>query len=407
MGHLLGIRIQRYKALHDVVLGKPEHDRTKDDLPPMACLIGPNGSGKSTLLDAFGFLADCLAENVEAACDKPHRGGFETLRTRGSSGPIAFDLYYREDPKSRPISYSIGIELKQGIPVVAWEEIRQRRLGQKRGRPFPFVKLAHGKGEAWSGQSTKNEEGSERVEVTLDDPRKLALTSIGNIKDHPRLNKLRAFIEGWYLSYFLPDAARAIPVAGAQKHLNRSGDNLANVVQHMERQNGGEAFARILKDIARRIPGIQSIRSQKSADGRLLLAFNEKGFKEPHFAANVSDGTLKMFAYLILLNDPEPRPFIGIEEPENGLYHRLLNRLAHEFKRHAANGEINVLVTTHSPYFVDALAPEEVWLMQRNEQGYAEVQRAADIPTIRELVDEGMPLGSLWYSNHLNDRVSP
>lgn len=405
MGQLLGIRIQRYKALNDVVLGKFEHDRATADLPPLTCLIGPNGSGKSTVLDAFGFLADCLAENVEAACDKAHRGGFETLRTRGSTDPISFDLYYREDPKSRPISYSLGIELKDGIPVVAWEEIRQRRLGQKHGQPFPFVKLNRGKGEAWSGQSTSAEEGNERVEVTLDDPRKLALTSIGNIKDHPRLNKLRAFIEGWYLSYFLPDAARTLPVAGAQKHLDRTAGNLANVVQYMERQHKDD-FARILKDIARRIPGIQSIRSEKSADGRLLLAFNERGFKDPHYAINMSDGTLKMFAYLLLLNDPEPRPFIGIEEPENGLYHRLLGRLAQEFKKHAAAGGTNVLVTTHSPYFVDALEPEQVWLIQRNEKGHAEVVRAADIPTITDLVKERIPLGSLWYSNHFDDRVA-
>ncbi len=39
MGHLLGIRIQRYKALYDVTLGKFEHDKTKEDLPPLTCLL--------------------------------------------------------------------------------------------------------------------------------------------------------------------------------------------------------------------------------------------------------------------------------------------------------------------------------------------------------------------------------
>jgi predicted ATPase len=406
MSQLLGIRIQRYKALRDVVLGKHEYDQGKADLPRLSCLIGPNGSGKSTLLDAFGFLADCLTENVEAACDKPHRGGFENLRTQGQSGPLAFDLYYRENPQSRPISYSLGIDLKEGVPVVAWEELRQRRLGQKHGRPFPFVRLDYGSGDAWSGESTKETEGNDRVAVRLDDPRRLGITTLGQLKDHPRILGLRSFIEGWYLSYFVPDAARTLPVAGAQMHLNRTGDNLANVVQYMERQHP-RAFDGILRDIAKRIPGIQRIRSQKSADGRLLLAFDEQGFKAPHFAASMSDGTLKMFAYLLLLSDPAPRPFIGIEEPENGLYHRLLSRLAGEFKSHAVERGTNVLLTTHSPYLVDELQPEQVWLIQRDEAGFAGLQRAADIPTIRELVAEGLPLGSLWYSNHFGDRVLP
>ncbi len=404
MGHLLGIRIRNYKALGDVVLGKYEHDKDDADLPPMTCLIGPNGSGKSTLLDAFGFLSDCLTENVEAACDKPHRGGFDSLRTQGETEPIEFDLYYREDAKSRPISYSVAIDVKDGVPVVTREELRQRRLGQKHGRPYPFVKLTNGAGTAWSGESTKAAEGNQSVSVSLDDPRRLGITTLGQLREHPRMLGLRAFIEGWYLSYFLPDAARTLPVAGAQKHLNRTGDNLANVVQYMERQHG-DHFKVILSKIAKRIPGIRSIKHEKSRDGRLLLAFNEQGFKDPFYAANMSDGTLKMFAYLLLADDPEPYPFIGIEEPENGLYHKLLGQLAGELQAHATERGTNVLVTTHSPYFVDALSPDQVWLIQRNAHGRSEFTRAADIPHVRDLVNEGLTLGGLWYSNHLHEQV--
>jgi len=404
MGHLLGIRIQRYKALRDVVLGRHEYGSPSDPLPSLACLIGPNGSGKSTLLDAFGFLADCLLENVEAACDKPQRGGFQRLRTTGTRDPMAFDLYYQEEEGSRPITYSLGIDEDGGVPVAAWEVLRQGR--QTVGRPWKFVDIAKGRGIAWSGEATATKEGNKRVGVQLEDRRKLAITTLGQLKDHPRVAKLRAFIEGWFLSYFLPDAARSLPMAGAQKHLDRTGENLANVVQYMERQDPA-AFSGILGKIARRIPGIRGIRTAKSADGRLLPEFNEQGFKDPHFAADMSDGTLKMFTYLLLLADPEPRPFIGIEEPENGLYHRLVERLAGEFKTHAAERGTNVLVTTHSPYFVDALLPEQVWLIQRDDTGFANLQRAADIRGVKDLVEERLPLGSLWYGNHLGERVSP
>jgi predicted ATPase len=405
MAHILGLRIQRYKALGDVILGKHKYDDQVEELPSFSCLIGPNGSGKSTILDAFGFLADCLAENVEAACDKPHRGGFHKLRTQGETGPIQFDIYYREHKNARPISYTLSIDERGGIPYVASEMLRQRRKGQKHGRPFPFLKLEDGQGQVWAGDKTEDEEGAEQVPVELDDPSRLAITTLGQLKNHPRIVGFRSYIENWYLSYFVPDAARTMPPVGAQKHLNRTGDNIGNVVQYMERTEGSR-FKEILKKISKRIPGILSINSKKSEDGRLLLAFNETGYKDPFYAQSMSDGTLKMFAYLLLLEDPEPRPFIGIEEPENGLYHKLVEHLATELKAHAKERDTNVLVTTHSPYFVDALTPEQVWLIQRNDKGRSELRRAADMPTIKELVAEGIPLGSLWYSNHFHERVS-
>ncbi len=405
MAHILGVRIQRFKALADVTLGKDKYDDQVGELPPFGCLIGPNGSGKSTVLDAFGFLADCLAENVEAACDKPHRGGFHKLRTQGETGPIQFDIYYREHRNARPISYTLAIDEREGVPYVASEMLRQRRKGQKHGRPFPFLRLDNGEGQVWAGDKTEDEEGAEQVSVALDDPGRLAITTLGQLKNHPRIVGFRSYIENWYLSYFVPDAARTMPPVGAQKHLNRTGDNIGNVVQYMERTQGAR-FEAILSKIGKRIPGVRSVRHKKSLDGRLLLEFNEQGYSDPFYAQSMSDGTLKMFAYLLLLEDPDPRPFIGIEEPENGLYHKLVERLASELKNHAEERDTNVLVTTHSPYFVDALSPEQVWLIQRNDKGRSELRRAADMPTIKELVAEGIPLGSLWYSNHFHERVS-
>lgn len=404
MAQLLGLKIQNYKSLAEVTLGQVGYGQG-DPLPSLSCFIGPNGCGKSTLLDAFGFMADALREGVESACDKPQRGGFARLRTQGRHEPIRFLLYYRESPQARPITYSFAVEEKKGVPVVVEETLRQRRRGKKHGQPFPFLKLEYGQGRAWSGESTEDEEGATSVEVKLDDIGRLGITTLGQLKEHPRIVGLRSYIEGWYLSYFLPDAARRLPPAGAQKHLDRTGENLGNVVQYMERSHR-ERFATILQRIARRIPGIRSIRHERSSDGRLLLCFNEEGYDDPFFQQSMSDGTLKMFAYMLLLEDPEPLPFIGIEEPENGLYHKLLEDLARELVRYSAEsqGKTQLLITTHSPYFVDALEPDQVWLMEKDEKGFTKVKRTADMPVIKVMKEEGIPLGSLWYSNHLEER---
>jgi predicted ATPase len=407
MPQLLGIRIGNYKSLKNVILGQIGYGQGAP-LPALSCFIGPNGCGKSSLLDAFGFLSDCLKEGVEAACDKSQRGGFSRLVTQGCSEPMQFDLYYRESLSARPITYNFEIAESKGVPVVLREHLRQRRKGQKHGKPFTFLRLERGKGVVWAGEKTEDEEGATQQEISLEDSDRLGITTLGQLSEHPRIVGLRAYIESWYLSYFVPDAARHLPPAGAQKHLDRTGENLGNVVQYLER-NHRTRFETILDRIRKRIPGIERIETERSQDGRLLLKFNERGYQDPFFQQSMSDGTLKMFAYLLLLEDPEPPAFIGIEEPENGLYHRLVEQVSREFRRYAerSKGRIQALVTTHSPQFVDALSPEQVWLMEKDENGFTQVKRTADMPLITALDEEGIPLGSLWYSNHLEERFEP
>ena len=158
--------------------------------------------------------------------------------------------------------------------------------------------------------------------------------------------------------------------------------------------------------MATSIPGIKDIKTEKSLDGRLLIKFDEQGYKDPFFQQSMSDGTLKMLAYAILLNDPEPRPFLGIEEPENGLYVQLVESLARQLRKAAegTSSDLQVLVTTHSPYFVDALSPEQVWLMKKGDDGLTSVQRVADLPRIKQMFEESIPLGALWYSNEFDER---
>ena len=248
------------------------------------------------------------------------------------------------------------------------------------------------------------EESPETETIELEDQRKLGIATLGALKQHPRIAAFRRFIEGWYLSYFTPAAARSLPMAGPQRHLNIQGDNLGNVVQFMEREHTPR-FQDMLEKIAHRIPGIDRIDTERTNDDRLLLRFNDKGFEDAFYAQQVSDGTLKVFAYLLLLEDPDPPPFLCIEEPENGLYHKLLEILADEFRAHASGrGGSQVFVTTHQPYFVDSLKPEEVWILEKGEDGFSTISRASDEPIVTSMVEEGLPLGGLWYSDYLDAR---
>jgi len=429
MAKIEGIRIANYRVLKRLTLGRLWNTQHAKPLTPLTAVIGKNGAGKSSLFDAFGFLADCLKLGVEEACDQRGRGGLQRIRSQGSEGPIEFEIYYREESKARPITYELAIDQDDsGRPYVSRERLRQRRKGQKHGRPFSFLIMNDGKGVAWTGEAqgaqlderqegqseldwlvdflskdVSDEESAETERVELEDRRKLGIATLGALKQHPRISDFRRFVEGWYLSYFTPDAARSLPLAGPQKHLNVHGDNLGNVVQFLEREHP-DRFAGILERVSKRIPGIHRIDTERSPDGRLLLRFNDRGFGDPFYAQQMSDGTLKVFAYLIMLEDPQPPPFICIEEPENGLYHKLLEILAEELREHAT-GRKNapqIFVTTHQPYFVDALKPEETWILEKQPDGFPTIARASDDEIVRAMVEEGLPLGGLWYSDYLD-----
>ncbi len=430
MAKIEGFRIRNFKVLKDVTIGKLWSLQQAEQLAALTVVIGKNGSGKSTLFDAFGFLADCLKSGVEEACDLRGRGGFDRILSQGQNQTIEFEVYYREHGNARPITYELSIGLdRSGRPYVQKERLRQRRRGQSHGRPFSFLILNEGKGVVWKGETegrqidedkeqldlfglmdsikkgVDEEESRETEVVELEDKRKLGIATLGSLKQHPRISAFRQFIEGWFLSYFAPDAARSLPLAGAQKHLNIHGDNLGNVVQFMEREHP-KRFKSILERIAQKIPGVDGIDTAKTADGRLLLRFNDKGFKDPFYAQQMSDGTLKVFAYLLLMEDPSPPPFLCIEEPENGLYHKLLESLAKEFRSHATGkkGGSQVFITTHQPYFVDAMEPMEVWVLEKHEDGFSSIRRASSDSIVKNMVEEGLPLGGLWYSDYLDAR---
>lgn len=401
MAILEGIQIKNFRSLKDVTLGKTIYEGKNPELPRLIAIIGANGTGKSSLLDALSFLGDCLREGVEAACDKPHRGGLERLRTQGVNEPIEFEVRYRENKKSRPINYTLHIGLdEQGRAQVVHERLRQRREGQSSGQPHSFVDISNGEGVAWAGESTKTGEGKKRVPIKMKDRQVLAISTYGTLADHPRISRFREFLSRWYLSYFVPQLAREPVMAGADPHLDREGKNLAKYLQFIERARPDE-FKAMLNRVARKIPGIEMIKSVPGPNRQLFLQFFAQGYAQPFYQQDMSDGTLKMLAYMLLMEDPEPHPLVGIEEPENGLHHQLLLNLAQEFKEFSAQSQgPQVLITTHSPHLVDALTPDEVWILKKNADGFSALVRAADIEGVQSLYDEGIPMGNLWYSNH-------
>lgn len=405
MGKIEGIRIQNYGALKSICMGKLFSFQKGKPLGNMVTIIGPSGSGKSTIADAFGFIADCLEKGVEEACDMGNRGGFKQLVSQGSEQVMRFEIYYRETSTSKPITYELSITLdKSGRPYVLDERLRQRV--EKRGWPKSFLNLHEGVGYAFEGkEGWQDDEGNvtgqgKRVDVDLADKRKLGIATYGAMSQYNRIVDFMNFLKSWYLCYFSPDSARQIQFAAPQAHLNRTGSNLNNVAQYMYREDK-TAFERILKDIQTKLPGISGIEPKYMENGQMVLRFLEKGFEQPFYSPHMSDGTLKLFAYYLLLHENSPRQLVFIEEPENGLYHQYLADLAYEMRKNVGSGfSKQLFVTTHSPFFVNALSSEDVWVLEKGEDGYSTLKRASEYELVTEMSRENVLLGDLWYSKY-------
>lgn len=376
------LRVQNYRALRDVTI---------DEITPLTVLLGPNGSGKSTVFDVFNFLSECFQFGLRHAWDR--RGRAKELRTRGQSGPITIEVKYRERPTLPLITYYLAIDEERGKPIVVKERLRWSRGSV--GRPFKFLDYKRGKGSAISGNEP--DATGKRVDTPLRSSDLIAVNTLGQFAEHPRVAALREFITGWYVSYLSIDDTRTQPEAGPQERLSKSGDNLPNVVQYLKEQHP-ERLEQIFARLRERVPRLERVFAEPMPDGRLLLQLKDALFSEPVLSRFASDGTLKLLAYMLVLHDPEPPPFIGIEEPENFLHPRLLPEIAEECR--AATERSQLLATTHSPFFLNALRAEEVRVLYRDHQGFTRIVRASDIRGIPEFIEEGAMLGHLWLEGH-------
>jgi len=376
------LHVQNYRALRDLELNA---------ITPLTVFVGPNGSGKSTLFDVFAFLAECFSVGLRKAWDK--RGRFRELRTRGAQGPITFELKYREKPGSPVITYHLSLDEGPPGPFVAEEWLQWRR--KQHGKPFRFLDFRQGSGRVITGEMP--DENDARMEETLDAPDMLAVNTLGQLARNPRVSALRRFITGWYLSYLTADNTRGVPEAGPQERLSATGDNLPNVIQYLKEQYP-QRLEQILATLSARVPRLERVDAEFLADGRLLLRIKDAPFAEPILAKFASDGTLKLLAYLTVLYDPRPPQLVGIEEPENHLHPRLLPDLAEECR--LASARTQLMVTTHSPFFVNGLRPAETWVLYRDEHGYTRARRTADIPGVPEFMEHGAALGYLWTEGY-------
>ena len=215
------LRVENYRALKSIKL---------KDLTPLTVLLGPNGSGKSTVFDVFNFLSECFQYGLRHAWDRRGRAKECALVDRKDQSRLSSSIKSGHDNQSSrttwPSAKGRGGHLFRR--VLSWKR-------KPDGAPFHFLDYKNGQGRAVSGEMP--DEKDQRNEVPLRSPDLIAVNTLGQFAEHPRVAALREFITDWYVSYLSVDDTRGQPEAGPQERLSKTGDNIANVVQYLKEQH--------------------------------------------------------------------------------------------------------------------------------------------------------------------------
>ena len=369
------IKIKNYKVLKDVTLS---------NLSNMAVFLGANGSGKSTIFDVFSFIYDSLNTNVTKALNK--RGGFEKVISQGQQGPIEFEITYFLPNNNPSYTYNLKIDIGQdNYPYIEHESLRHSESY--------LLKFSRGEGNVVAEIAKKHHARLFHKNETLESSDILAIKGFGQFQQYSSISRLRRMIEDWHIFDLDIYQAKKSYSGGYSKYLSSTGDNLASVTRYIYKKDP-ESFKNILHKMAKRVPGVDKVEAIETPDNRIILRFQDGSFKDPFNAEHVSDGTIKMFAYLLLLNEPETHSLLCMEEPENHLHHKLMYELSEEFREYTKQGG-QVFINTHSPQFVNGLELSEIFWLEKKD-GFTRVHHGSDDELLQSLVEAGDMPGALW-----------
>ena len=353
------VHIKNYLSLRNVEL----------PLKRLTVLVGPNASGKSNILNALHLF------NAMMNAEKPPPVKLiqETLWA-GEADRITFELNAHVE-ESQAL-YKLELKANTNNPFASEDLVVSDEK---------VISIQNGEG-AVLDEDSENE--------TKYKSNMLALKSAGDYGHKPVTSALTAFIKGWEFYDFQPDFIRSrlsrfLPVTKGLREspkLDNDGSTLSVLLSYWH-ENSPDRFHRVSTSLAD-CTNLSIDHRPIDGDNQLCLL---EGYEKPIPLERASDGTLRLVAYYILLNEPDLPPLIAIEEPERNLHPGALTDIANVLEQIAE--QTQVIITTHSSQLLDAFNPENlseslgVLLLRNRPGGGTEVINIEDIRGRRDALD--------------------
>ncbi|GBE90909.1 AAA family ATPase [Nostoc cycadae] len=366
------LRIQHYKSLFD----------TEVNLEPLTVFIGPNGSGKSNICEALYVLSDFLQKLIS-------------------------DTNYSEAVSLFSQSL-IGVNINsqnQNIKSKFWH-------GEQ---DYLLLKVNTHLGR-------KNKEFDYDLSIYIDYPQRTVSISSEDYYDNPNrtTNKYTQEIRNFLVSnqYLNSDIAKAlrkvsiydfapislsnnVPSTGG---MDKTGQGVVDALADILLSNR-KSFDELEERLTRLVPNIQRISLLRREDRTFLLELIDR-YSEHHIpASDISDGTLRILAFLTALYQENTPSIICFEEIENGVHPWLLHKMMELLQIISTEGitgkPVQVLITTHSPVLLNYVEPHQVRAVELDTEGKTQIH---SLPVDSERFQKALEaydgaLGELWFTN--------
>lgn len=412
MGLLEGFWIRNYKSMRQVGIGTgfPQFVYIDDEtnvlpypLDAVTVFAGASGSGKSTIFDAFSFVSDCYHHGIDFACLK--RGGYDAIYSQGGKGALSFGFHLRRREDKRAATYAVSIGCAKNKAPFIESELLAYRHG-KESTPIFFLQNGVKSIRYLAPHEHLGTVDLTKIEFT--DYKHLGLAALEVHPGFPVLASFRHLFETWVLSDFTPDPARGLDLSLPKRQESPRGVNLFGVVRYILHQYGNKVDS-ILQRAASILPNVDRIEIDHSVEDKPLVLFHTTGASEPIPITLLSEATIRLFTYALLLEEDVPAPMIALEEPENGLDRLHCWKLSEVIKQfdslQAKDVNSQLFLSTHHPGFADVLDPAQVWVLERDREGFTIVERAADSIPIEQMLTARDTLGPRWFGDRFEQNL--
>ncbi|HLB12567.1 MAG TPA: AAA family ATPase [Dehalococcoidia bacterium] len=378
------LKVKNYKSLEDVEI----------PLRPLTVFVGPNNSGKSNVFDCLEFVRDLALMGSQAV---GIRGGFQYLIWGGDlRRAIEIELQGTVEDgegRNRRFRYEVGAAGVLGSPA-AYLLTREKFALYEDAVEWKLLERSDSRTIAWNEQDPSQQ----LLSWSGGEPR-LGISSFKGSPD-PRNHTLASFaaaVGDWGFYRLVPTQMGSPGPARREAYLAESGENLASVLISIQSE-GRKVFGELEAYLNAAVPEIEEFLMGFTEDSRAFFRWRERGlpadFNVPSW--NSSDGTRQILALLALRFASKTRPLLCVEEPENFIHPGLMELVADLLK--SMSSKTQVLLTTHSPYLLNQLLPEDLLIVEK-KGGRTQV-RGLKEKKIREAL-KVLGLGELWYAGDI------
>jgi len=348
---LTEITAQRFRSLYSVTL----------PLKPLNIIAGPNGSGKSNLIRLLRFVRD-IATDPQASLQ--YRGVARELVWYGQEEGrrvdhfnVALRLTDVREP-CRTLEYVVDVGASGGELTFGREVLADPAASSN-----VYLSRTERRAEIW-----EKEEDGKRPPVFTIAPHILALQYLSPLTDSPAVQSTQRSIGGWRFPAIDTGEVRKSTLTTMRPErvpeLSSDAGNLSEFLYALQAHRPDD-LAEIVERLCNAIEFLEDVKveahpSLLGTEAEVRYQLFERAFADAITPDSASDGTLRLLALLALLLGDRSPSLVCLEEPNHNLHPHLMLHLADAMRYVAGSKEPRpqLIVTTHSPDFLDCFRPE-------------------------------------------------